>query len=118
MKDHLLGKNLSLAQSLAASFNTEAIPVRKIDNVGFTVESSGVASNTGTFIPQVRIKKDENNYSGWIDLTLDPIVALTDTDISQFINLNQLPPCEVRLKYTASIGADGTVTIWVSGTEI
>lgn len=118
-KDLLVGRLLNNATSLAASFNTSAIIVRSMDNVGFTVITSGVTANTGTVIPQIRIKQDDNFYSGWIDLTLDVPVILANADISQFINLNQLPPCEVRLKYTKSGGTtDGTVIIYASGTEI
>lgn len=115
-RDLIVGANLSNAVSLAASFNTGFVPVRDVDNIGFTIETTGVTTNDGTFIPQVRILKDNNNFSGWIDLTLDTPIVLANADISVFVNLNQLPPCQVRIKYTqGSSTPNGTVVIWASG---
>ncbi len=115
-RDILVGTKLSNAVSLAASFNTAWVPVTHMCLVGFTIETASVVTNAGTFIPQIRIKKDDNNYSGPIDLDLSVPIVLANANIATFVNLNQLPPVEVRMKYTKSSGTvDGTVTIWVSG---
>lgn len=118
MKDHLLGKHVESDTSLAASFNTAAFRVISMNNVGFIAVTTGVTANTGAIVPQVRIKKSETEYSAWVNLTLDTPVVLADADISYFINLNPLPPVEIRLAYTKGSGTqDGTVDIWMSGVE-
>lgn len=118
MKDHLLGKQLQSATSLASSFNTAAVSVINMENIFVTIETASVVTNAGTFVPQIRVKKSLNEYSGWISLTLDTPVILANADIATVINLRNLPPCELRIAYTKSSGVvDGTVTIWVSGRE-
>lgn len=119
MSDHLLGKKLIDAVSLAASFNSDIITVIGMYNVGFTLETTSLTANTGTVIPQMRIKKNQNEYSGWIDITLSSPVVFAGANIATFVSLNQLPPCELRLKYTKGSGTqDGILTSWISGTKI
>ncbi len=101
-KNQLLPFRLKLDQSLTYDFETDPILVSTIDNVGYWAVTDGVSANTGVFTVQVRAYRDENNYGPWVDLTLDSAPTLANSDDSFFINLNQLPPCQARLIFTAA----------------
>lgn len=118
-KNLLPAYKLESSQSLASDFSTDPVTITTLDNVGFTVVTSSVTDNTGTFTVEVRIYKDANNYSDWVALTLSSSMVLADDDASFFVNLNQLPPVQVRISFVAAGGTpDGTVDIWVSGCEL
>lgn len=121
-KEVLSGYKLSSAQSLAANFTSNAITVYNLDNVGFNISTSSVTDNTGTFGVQHRIIKntqDPGQFSDWADLTLSPTAILANADATLLINLNQLPPGQVRVKFTAAGGTpNGTCNIWVSGCSV
>lgn len=113
------GVRIANDQSLASNFQTSAYEIEMIDNVGLTIETSGVTDNTGTFAVQVRIRENENIVSGWVSLTLSSVPTLANADDSFFVSLNQLPPCEIRVTFTAAGGTpDGTCDIFFSGTQV
>lgn len=115
----LKGYQLCSAQSLAASFNSDPINTHSIDNVAFNIATSSVTDNTGTFEVQHRVYVDDNNASAWATLTLSSTPTLANADINQMINLNQIQPGQVRIKFTAAGSVpDGTVDIWVSGAQV
>ena len=116
---NVITKRIATEQSLAASFNSEVTTIKTVDNVAYTVQTASVTDNTGTFGVQHRAYEDANTFSPWIDLTLSTTPTLADGDDGFLINLNQIPPGQVRLKYTAAGGTpDGTAEIWVSGKQI
>lgn len=118
-KTALPGYKLATAESLAADFETAAVTVLTMDNVGINIATSGVTDNTGTFAVEHRIYKDEQNYSAWAELTLSPAPSLASADDVLFINLNQLPPGQIRVTFTAAGGTpDGTCDVWVSGCAV
>lgn len=118
-KGFIKGYQLASAQSLASDFESSAIDVKTVDNVCFLIETSSVSDNTGTFAVQVKIKKDDNNESGWATLSLDTTPTLANADDQFFINVNQITPCQIRIKFTAAGGTpDGTCDIWVSGKQV
>lgn len=109
---------LASATSIAASFNSAAFDVNQADNVFIILSTTGVTSNTGTFSVQARIKKDINNFSNWVTLTLDSTPTLASADADFGINLNQIPFDEARVVYTASGTSAGTVDIWIEVKQI
>lgn len=114
-----LSKQIATAQSLAASFNSEITTIKTVDNVAYTIQTASVTDNTGTFGVQFRAYKDDNTVGSWIDLTLSSTPTLADADDGFLINLNQLPPGQVRLAFTAAGGTpDGTAEIWISGKQL
>jgi hypothetical protein len=118
-KEVLHGFQLKNDQSLAASFQTDPVTVKYMDNVGFNISTASVTDNTGSFAVQHRIYKDANNASAWATLTLDTTPTLADGNDTFFVNLNQLPPGQVRIAFTAAGGTpDGTCDIWVSGCSL
>lgn len=118
-KGFVKGYKLSSAQSLASNFNSDPVTVKTMDNVGLLIETDSVTDNTGTFDVQVKIHKDDNNESGWATLTLSTTPTLADADNQFFVNLNQLPPCKLRVAFTAAGGTpDGTCDIWMSGKQL
>ena len=110
------GKKIVDAQSLSASWNSDAVDVNTTNIVGMIYTTSGVTTNTGNFKIQVRILKDANSYSDWADLSSDLTVTLAGANISPtFLNLNQLPPVQLRIVYTKAGTSAGTFTAWLSG---
>jgi len=115
----LQGHQLENNASLAASFNTDPVTVKTMDNVGFVISTASVTDNTGTFEIEYRVFKDENNYSEWATLTLSTTPTLANGNDQFFINLNQLPVGQVRVAFTAAGGTpNGTCDIWVSGNSV
>lgn len=112
-------KFLANNTSLAASFNSDPVPVdAKTNIVGINIATSSITDNTGDFVIQHRIYKDANNFSSWADLTLDSNIVLANADITTLVYLIDLPKGEIRVKFTAAgVTPDGTVDLWVSGKE-
>lgn len=112
----LKGKQIESAMSLSGG-DTESeifnIP-RSLANVGIIIETSGVTDNQGTFDVQYRINNDKEQ-SGWATLTLGSTPTLSDADATLLINLNQIPPGDVRIAYnSAGVTPDGTAAIWIA----
>ena len=120
-RDFVRGKKLNAAQSLASDFSATSTTVLTMDNIGLIISTSSVTDNTGTFAVWVRIKHSDNvnEQSSWAKLTLSAVPTLANADDVFFINLNQLPPCELQVRFVAAGGTpDGTCDIWLSGTQI
>lgn len=112
----LRGKQIESALSLSGG-DTESsifeIPL-SLKNVGIVIETSGVTDNTGTFDVQYRINNGDKQ-SGWATLSLGSTPSLSDADATFLINLNQIPPGDVRIKYNSAGGTpDGTAAIWIA----
>lgn len=108
---------LETARTLATDFQTSEIRVETADNIGLFIYANSVTDNTGEFTVQVRPWKNANSYDDWITLTLDTTMILANAATSFFVNLNQVPNCQMRVKFVAAGGTpDGNCDIWVSGT--
>lgn len=112
----LRGKQIESAMSLAGGDTQSAvfnIP-RTIMNVGIIIETSSVTDNTGTFDVQYRINTGDET-TGWATLTLGSTPTLADADATFLINLNQIPPGDIRIAYNNGGGTpDGTAAIWIA----
>jgi hypothetical protein len=123
-KDSVFGYKLTTAQSLSASFNSAVFRVKYLDNIGINIDCTGVTSNTGTFAIQHRIVKEalpsESTFkSSWATLTLDAVPTLAGASTVFFVNLNQVPPGEIRVAFTAAGGSpNGSCDIWLSATSL
>lgn len=116
-KQLLPAVKINSATSLATSFQTSAIRVETADNIGVWIYCNSVTDNTGTFAIQLRPWRDNNTYGDWITLTLDTVPTLAGADADFFVNLNQIPNCQLRASFVAAGGTpDGNCDIWVSGT--
>lgn len=116
-KNLLPATKISSALDISVDATTDPIKVETADNVGIFIYVTTVTDNTGVFVVQIRPYKDANTYGDWIDLTLSSVPTLANADASFFINMNQLPTCQLRLKFTAAGGTpDGICDVWVSAT--
>lgn len=117
-KDILTGYKLVDSQSLASSFNSNPITMGTKDNVAINISATSVTDNTGVFSIQHRILKSENvlgDFSDWNTLTLDMPPTLANASAVLGVYLNQVPPGQLRVVFTAAGGTpDGSVVIWVS----
>ncbi len=91
---------LAAAQSLAASFNSNILPVSYMDCIGFIFDCSAVTVNTGTFGLQARMRFDENSYSAWCDLSLTSVPTLAGAAAVLGVNLSTFPYTEIRAVFT------------------
>ena len=104
---------LESSKSLGTSFNTDPINIDTAFNVGFFIYASSVTDNTGNFQIQIRPYKDVANSGDWINLGSASTLANADADF--FKTQTDLPPCQVRIAFTAAGGTpDGSCDIWVS----
>lgn len=109
---------LATAQALSASFNSDPVTLTTATHIGFNCSTASVTSNAGIFGVQFRTYKDANNFSDWTTLTLSAVPTLANTNL-QFLMDVTLPPGQVRMFFTKSVGTtDGNVTVWVSGDQI
>jgi Ca2+-dependent lipid-binding protein len=111
---------IASGQSLAASFETSTtFTIKTVHNIAVNIDCNSVTDNTGTFAIQHRITDGGRNQSEWATLTLSTTPALADGDDTFLVNLNQLPPGEIRVKFTADGGTpDGTCDITLSAISI
>lgn len=116
---YLRGKQISSTASLAASFNTDAFSIpRKITNIGINIDCNNVTDNTGDFNIQHRIN-DGKNQSEWATLSFSSVPTLANAAATFFVNLNQIPPGDIRVVFTAAGSVpDGDCDIWICGQEI
>ncbi len=112
-------KLLSANQSLAANFTTEPTNIENLDSIAWTISTSGVTDNGGSFSAQVRMKDAERNLVGdWIDIAFSPVPTLANVDTTIYCLATQLEATEARLKFVA-VGTvpDGTAQIWVKSSR-
>lgn len=118
-KDVLQAFKLLTDQALDADFASEVVNIRTIDNVAVVMQCDDVTDNVGTFQIEWRAFKEPNHYSEWIELDLSGEPTLADADDLIMINLNQLPPGQIRVTFTSLGGTpDGTCTVWVTGCSV
>lgn len=118
-RSRLQSKKLADGQSLEASFNSEVFDIKTVDNIGINISASSVTDNTGTFEIEWRVYKDANEFSDWAELTLSSTPTLADAAATFAVILNQLPPGQIRVKFTAAGGTpDGTCDIWISANQL
>ena len=116
-KSLMPANKISVDKSMGSNFETDPIKVDTADNIAFWINTSGVTDNTGDFVVQVRPYRNSVSFGEWTDLTLSSAIQLANADINHHVNLNQLPNCQIRLKFTAAGGTpNGTCNIWISGT--
>jgi hypothetical protein len=102
---------------LSDDFVTEAVTMTTATNISFTVSTSGVTDNTGSFGIEYRIYKDENHYGAWIPLTFSPVPTLADANALLLIQA-YLNPGQARLTFIAAGGTpDGEADVWVTGEQ-
>lgn len=108
------------ATTLAQSFvSSNIFTVRTVDNVAINIDCNNVTDNTGEFYVQHRLYKDDNNVSEWATLSLSTTPLLADDNDTFLVNLNQIPPGQVRVGFTAAGGTpDGDCTIRISASSI
>jgi hypothetical protein len=105
---------LCSAKSLAASFSTASTILKGLDNVGYTIATDNVVTNSGKFQVMARIGDGD-----WQELTFSSSMTLANADDSWILNLNQVPFTEIRIDYAPGApGDDGDVDIWLSAKEI
>lgn len=111
---------LASGESLGASFNSDPVGGDLLDNIGIWLETAGVTDNTGTFAVQVRwFSEDGLTFGPWTALTLSSVPTLADADANFFINLNQIPPAQFRVAFTAAGSTpDGTCNIYFSACQV
>ena len=108
------------AKTLASNFtSTNIFTVKTVDNIGINIDCNNVTDNQGTFAVQHRLYKTDTYASEWATLTLSSTPTLADGDDTFLVSLNQLPPGQVRVKFTAAGGTpDGDCTIRISATSV
>ncbi len=108
-------KKLATAQSLAADFVTEATNIDNLDKIAWTISTSGITDNTGTFSAQVRDRDATVHDDGaWIDIDFTPAPTLADADTTMTCFITETAWSEARLKFTAAgTVPNGTAQIWV-----
>jgi hypothetical protein len=87
-------------QSLGATWQSEPITLSTVSRLAFSVSTSGITNNVGTFSVQHRVYKDVNNYSDWVTLTLSSTPTLADANDQILIDVS-VPPGQVRLVFTS-----------------
>lgn len=114
-KNVILPHLLADDQSLASNFNSTAVNVQYLDNVGIQIVTSSVTDNTGQF--SVEVSNDNVTYEA---VTVSPAIsALSNADTNIFININQIPFTWIRVAFVAAGGTpDGTCDIHVTAKEL
>jgi uncharacterized membrane protein len=112
-------KRLATAQSLASAFQTEVTNVENLDTIAWTVATSSVTANSGTFAFQIRMKDATTNQTGtWIDLAFDPVPTLAGANATFNCFATQIEASEARLVFTPGGGSpNGTAEIWVKASR-
>ena len=110
----VLPYNLKTAQSLAASFSTDAVSVRYTDNVGIYIKTASVTTNTGSFIVEGTI-----DGTNWFDFGVSPALTLANANTTFAVNLNQVPFDQVRVSFTPSVTTpNGTALISIMAKSV
>jgi hypothetical protein len=112
--------------SLAVELFGPAYDVRYLDNLGPTVDTTGVsAGNTGTFYYE---GTDENpfymngtqnpNITSWEPVDVTPVNTLAGTDVKFRPDLNQFPFAYFRVHFVPAGTPSGTVVGYMQGKGI
>lgn len=118
-KNVLTPQEISINQTMAASFTSPATMVPYMDNVAYQINIT-TTNSIGTF--QVQASLDYNrdpttgvvtNPGNWIPLTLSgtPVAAGANDQI--LISLNQVPFNAMRVAYTSTTAGTGTCNIYI-----
>lgn len=111
-KNVIVPHKLVEGQSLDNSWTSPPVNVQFLDNVGFSIVTSDVSSNTGLFSVEATI---DEVY--WETLPVSPTIEpLASADASYLVALQQVPFRAVRVAFTGS--GDGTVDIYVTAKEL
>lgn len=106
------------AVSLATDQFGPAFAVKFHDNIGFTLDTAGVTSNTGTFFIEAT---NENPFdsmgrpkvpaiTSWEALDVEPVNILAGADAKFRVDLNQVPFAYIRCHFVvAGSTPNGTV---------
>lgn len=116
-KSIIKGYKLVTAHTLATSFNSAAVGIDYMDNIGFIFDCSSVTDNTGTFSIQARIKADENSFSAWATLAITGL-TLANAAVALPLDMAAMPWSEIRVVFTAAGGTpNGSVNVWMQAKQ-
>lgn len=112
--------------SLASTVNSKAFSLLDLDNVGITLNTSAVTTNTGTFTVE---GTNDNPYnmdgstktSGvvWFNIPVSPTMVLANANATFEPDLNQVPWAYLRVKFVPAGGTpNGTVVGTICGKGI
>jgi hypothetical protein len=111
--------------SLAVEQFGRPFDVRWLDNLGPTLDTSGVTTNTGTFFYE---GTDENPFNmdgsiktltSWQAIDVTPVNTLVNADIKFRPDINQFPFAYFRVHFVPGGGTpNGTVTGYMQGKGI
>lgn len=123
-RKNVLKSEISINQSLAASYNSAATVVQYLDNISYqinvrTTNSQGTYTVQGSNDYQVYSPTGEvMNTGNWVDLQLTGIPAVNAANVSIMINLNQVPFYAIRIAYTSSVAGTGHADIYINAKQI
>jgi hypothetical protein len=110
-KNVLLPFKLLDSVSLAASFSSEPVTIQYLDNIGITLQCTGITANTGSFRIECSVDGDL-----WVDIGVTPSISLANTNDNIIINLSQLPFSKLRVAFTpAGSTPNGVVVGYITG---
>lgn len=108
-------KLLDSAADLSATYFSQYAEVTQLNLIGYTIETSGVTTNTGSFSIQARNTDLHNNTSAWIDITSAGSYPLANANQNIAVALSGFPWNEVRLKFVPAGGTpNGTAKIFIT----
>lgn len=116
-KSTLTPTRIAAAADLSADYTSSVTAVQWQDNIVYQVN---VLTGTPVGVLNVETSSDYNattgNSGNWITLGAGYQATVNGTG-SGVLDINQLGPCYVRLKYTRTSGT-GTMDIYVSGKQV
>lgn len=96
------------AQSLGASFISQAQEVKLQDNIGIQLNWTGTPAGAFDFQVSMDYAEDINgnitHQGHWISLVLDPAIVAAGAPDSAYIDFNQLSTPYIRIVYTRTSG--------------
>ncbi len=98
-------KNISTVSTVVS----ENVVIDRTSLVSFEVAWT-TTSASGTFSVEVSV-----TGTNWAPITLSAVPVLSGTSGSHVINVGMMGPLIIRLKYTPTVSASGTMNAWVGG---
>lgn len=99
----------SVALDLSANFESKAINVKYLDNIGVDVSWLG-SSPAGELFVEVSNSENEPVSADWRELDFGSAIGISGNSDNGLININQVPFNWVRFRYERVSGS-GTMTI-------
>lgn len=118
-KNVLTPQEISINQTMAASFTSPATMVPYMDNVAYQINIT-TTNSVGTFAIQGSLDYNKDPTTGvvtnpgnWITLTLSGTPAAAGANDQILISLNQVPFNAMRVAYTSTTAGTGACNIYV-----